>query len=272
VLAAPPVLAADEQGASGKVIRVPREAFAPSAGLISFSEMPMDTPNPVYRPADYGGPADGAVVSFGGYFAGQMIGAPGDCGEGAAETGCVVGTPTSPLKLSQSAPDVTIGEDGAQPATPVLTGTPRHNGPISMVFDRDLAGVGLNGGHFNALRSVAIQAYDRYGRVIGSVVNINEGIEYLALVTEDGSESIAGLQFHLVGPEPAGFSIDELSFARRSQLQDSVAVPGGDPAAAAPVRSIGDLIKERAGAPPKAPPVAPAKPPGKTIKELMEGR
>jgi hypothetical protein len=47
-------------------------------------------------------------------------------------------------------------------------------------------------------------------------------MQYLALITEDGSERIAGLQFSLVGPEPAGFGIDDLSFsfAKRGQLDN----------------------------------------------------
>jgi hypothetical protein len=85
-----------------------------------------------------------------------------------------------------------------------------------------VAGVGLSGGFFNAIGGTAITAFSRTGAVLGSVTNTGLGIEFLGLVTDDGTESIAGLLFSLVGPEPAGFAIDNLRFGARGQIN----VPG----------------------------------------------
>jgi hypothetical protein len=54
------------------------------------------------------------------------------------------------------------------------------------------------------------------------------GVEFLGLVTLDNSASIAGLLFHLVGAEPAGFDVDDIRFG----LGDQIIVPptgGGVP-------------------------------------------
>ena len=61
--------------------------------------------------------------------------------------------------------------------------------------------------------------------MIGSVSNTTTGIEFLGLVTADGSQRIAGLQYTLVGAEPAGFAIDNLRFG----LAGQVVVPVPEP-------------------------------------------
>lgn len=210
--------AAQDQGSFGRVIRIDQNAFAPSAGLITFSEMGLGTENPVYKPSVYGAGADGVTVSFGGYFEGQTIAEFGQCPAGASRTGCVAGLPLSPLALSRRAPFTYILDDGSNPRSPALSGSPRFNGPVTALFDRDVAGVGLAGGFFDARRTTAITVFDRQGRQIGGVTNISTGMEFLALVTEDGKERIAGVQFSLIGPEPAGFAIDDLNFAFSGQL------------------------------------------------------
>lgn len=202
-------------GASADVIRVPVASFTPAAGLITFSEKPAGTQNPVYNPANYGGGGGAPVVSFGGFFAGQSLGG-GVCG--GAPTGCVIGTPTGPLGLAANAPITFITSDGANPTSPVLSGTPTFNGPIAMLFSVDQYGVGLDGGFFNAIGGTAITAFDRNGNILGSVTNTGLGIEFLGLVTDDGTASIAGLLFSLVGPEPAGFAIDNVRFGLPGQV------------------------------------------------------
>lgn len=231
----------NEQGAFGKVIRIDRNGFKPNAGRITFSEFPVGSKNPTYSPSNYGGDATGITVTFGGLFTGQRMGDANVCPGGGALSGCVAGVPGSPLTLDPSSPVTQIATDRSAPDSPVLSGLPLFNGPVSILFDRDLAGVGLQGGYFNALKSTAIRAFDRSGRQIGGVVNLALGIEYMALVTEDGSESIAGLQFSLVGPEPAGFAIDNLSFARRSELQRPVTKPDNGGGAGA----LGGLFKDK---------------------------
>lgn len=245
----------NSQGAYGKVIRIDRNAFKPNAGRITFSEKPLGTANPTYRPADYGGDAKGISVSFGGFFVGQGLGDASTCPGRGALTGCVAGRPSKPLAIDQAAPAAHIANDRSNPESPAMSGTPTHNGPISMIFEPNIAGVGLQGGFFNAVRSTSITAFDRAGNQIGGVLNLSEGFEYMALVTENGSETIAGLQFSIVGPEPAGFEIDNLSFARRGDLQDSVkpAGSGNEANRAGGGSSLGDLFKEKSNAPARNP-------------------
>lgn len=210
--------AASAQDANGRVIRVSEDAFTGSAGRISFSEFPLNTSNPVYPPQKYGAGADGVEVRFGGFFRGQRLGTRATCPPGGALTGCVVGDPSSGLTLDSSSPQTFIAEDSSNPHSPGLSGSPRWEGPISIRFDRDVAGVGLIGGFFDGAKSTAITAFDRQGRKIGSVANRGTGMEFLGLMAEGGAEIIAGLQFSIVGEEPAGFGIDEVRFAERQDL------------------------------------------------------
>lgn len=217
--------------AQASVVRIDESAFIAGSGLITFSEMALGTSNPAYSPSDYGGGAGSPVVHFGGFFEGQMLGGPGDCPAGAALTGCVVGSPTGPLTLDPDALPTFITPDAANPSSPVLSGTPIFNGVISILFDIDLAGVGLEGGFFDAFGGTAITAFDRGGNLIGSVTNEDLGIEFLGLVTEGNVDTIAGLQFSLVGSEPAGFAIDNLRFGTGDQIDSqepgaSVPEPG----------------------------------------------
>ncbi len=207
------------------VVRVTEADFTADAGLITFSEFALGTVNPVYAPADYAGEVGGVTVTFGGYFLGQYIGTPGvDCPAGAAASGCIGGTPTGTLSLDAASPSTFIVGDGAAPNSPVLSGTPTFNGVISMVFDQDIAGVGLDGGYFDAIGGTAITAFDRAGNIIGQVLNEGLGIEFLGLVSDLGNE-IAGLQFSLVGGEPAGFAIDSLRFGFADQVTNPNDVP-----------------------------------------------
>ncbi len=218
--------------ANAGILKIDESAFTPAAGRITFSELPYGTVNPTYTPADYGGGAGAPTVRFGGYFDGQALGDPSSCPPGAAVTGCVLGDPNDPLRLDPRAPVTSIVNDGANPTSPVLSGSPIFNGPIAVLFDIDVAGVGLEGGYFDALGGTAITAYDRNGNFLGSVVNEMLGIEFLGLVTDDGSERIAGLLFSLVDSEPAGFAIDNLRFGLQGQVTaPTVSVPEGSTAA-----------------------------------------
>jgi hypothetical protein len=217
-LAVATAAAAQDKGAFGGVIRIDIDAFGAGSGQITFSELAIGSINPIMYPGSYGAPPDGVTVGFGGYFEGQAIGTRATCPAGAAVTGCVVGDPLAPLRLAMSAPATVIRRDNANPRSPALSGSPIFNGPVSFVFDRDVAGVGLAGGFFDVRQSTAIRAFDRQGRLIGGVRNLNTGMDYMALVTEDGTDRIAGVQFSLVGAEGAGFAIDDVSFARSGNL------------------------------------------------------
>lgn len=204
--------------ASAGVIRVTEGAFVAGSGLITFSEFAVGTVNPTYAPGNYGGGAGSPTVTFDGFFAGQSLGTALTCPAGAALSGCVVGTPTGPLSLASAAPDTRIANDRAAPTSPVLSGSPTFNGPIAVLFSTPQFGVGLSGGFFNAIGGTAITAFDVNGNVLGSVTNTGLGIEFLGLVTDDNTASIAGLLFSLVGPEPAGFGIDNLRFGVQGQV------------------------------------------------------
>jgi hypothetical protein len=217
------------QASEAAVVRLSEAAFQAGAGLITFSEpgFPVGTVNPTYAPADYGGGAGAPTVTTGGFFVGQSLSlTPGvDC-PGAAATACVVGSPTGPLSLDPGSPDAFITTDGAFPTSPTLSGTPRFNGPIALLFDIDQTGVGFDGGFFDAVASTGITAFARNGSLLGTVSNETTGIEFLGLVTADGLPGIAGVFLDLVGAEPAGFNIDNLRFG---QAADIILPPGVTP-------------------------------------------
>jgi len=209
--------------AEASIIQVSESDFVAGSGLITFSEFAVGTTNPTFAPGDYGGGAGDPTVFTGGFFDGQALsGDPGaDC-PGAAASACVVGSPTGPLSLDPSSPDTFITTDGANPTSPVLSGSPRFDGPIALLFDTDQAGVGFDGGFFDAIGSTGITAFARDGSLLGTVVNSIIGIEFLGLVTDDGSEEIAGVFLDLVGSEPAGFAIDNVRFGAAGEVR----IPG----------------------------------------------
>ena len=195
------------------IIAVSDSDFNAGAGVITFSEFSVGTVNPFYAPATYGGDASDPDVSFDGWFTGQSLsGTPGTDCPGASASACVVGSPSGPLTLDASAPDTFTIIDGANPTSPVLSGSPTFNGAIAILFSTDQFGVGFDGGFFNAVGSTAITAFARDGSLIGSVANTVTGIEFLGLVTDNGIASIAGVFLDLVGAEPAGFAIDNIRF------------------------------------------------------------
>lgn len=205
--------------ANSAILQVTAGNFVAGSGLITFSEFGVGTVNPIYAPATYGGGLGSPTVTFDGFFTGQSLSLnPGvDC-PGAAASACVVGSPTGPLSLDAASPDTFITTDGANPTSPVLSGSPRFNGPIAVLFDIDLAGVGFDAGFFDAVGSTGITAFARDGSLLGTVVNSITGIEFLGLVTSDGTAQIAGVFLDLVGSEPAGFAIDNLRFGKVGQV------------------------------------------------------
>ncbi len=218
-------LMASSVAVQAAVIRIDVDVFKPQAGLITFSEKAVGTMNPTYNPADYGAGATAPVVTFGGYFTGQSLGAAATCPAGAAVTGCIIGTPSGVLSLDAAAPKTYITGDGSNPSSPVLSGRPLFNGPIAIFFDKDVAAVGLEGGFFDGLSGTAITAFARDGSVLGSVANQKTGIEFLGLAVQKNDKQIAGLLFSLIGNEPAGFAIDNLRFGAAAQIDLPSDVP-----------------------------------------------
>lgn len=218
LLSSAAIIAATTVAQAG-VVRVDETNFTADAGIITFSEFALNTSNPVYSPADYGGDADAVTVSFGGFFTGQSLSAnaASDC-PGAAATACVVGSPTASLSLDINAPQTYITSDGANPTSPVLSGYPRFNGPVAALFSEDLVAVGFDGGFFDNVGSTGITAFARDGSLLGTVSNEGTGIEFLGLVSDTGSAQIAGVFLDLIGAESAGFAIDNMRFGRADEV------------------------------------------------------
>jgi hypothetical protein len=195
-------------------------AFTPLAPQITFSEVALGTVNPVYNFAAV--PTLGNVtVKFGGNFVGQTAG-------GGFPVTLTDHTPTagSPLALDPSSPNTVTVNDGAPGATsPVLSGSPTFNGPISMLFSTPVAGVGLKGGFFDAVNSTSIEAYDAMGNVLGSITNSVTGFEFYGLADGSGNNVIAGISFFITGNEPAGFQIDDVTFGAKDVIRNPVPEP-----------------------------------------------
>ncbi len=199
--------------------------FSSSAGLISFDEMALGVENPVYHINDYRGADYMPTVSFGGYFKGQALGLGTDCGGGGVFGGCVTGTPTGTLSLEADAPKAIVLFDGANPSSPVLSGGSMFSGPISVLFDKNVSAVGLEGGYFDLLHGTAVTFFARDGSVLDQLTNSTLGMEFFGVRTSDGSNQIAGLQFSLVGAENAGFEMDNLQFTVAPNNQDVSPAP-----------------------------------------------
>jgi hypothetical protein len=219
---APQPLAQPAPSAGGDVVRIEQRQFRAGAGLITFRELPVGTRDPVYPPSLYGGDANSPTVRFSAHFAGRHIASARECPPGAARTGCLAGTTTGPLQLAPGGTKIWV--DGSV-GKPVLSGTPTFNGPIAVLFDHDVAAVGINCGAFDAVGGTAITIYDRQGKALGETRNRKPGIEFLGLATRDLKPRIAGLEFHIVGAEPNGFAIDDIRFGYSDQIDLPTARP-----------------------------------------------
>lgn len=194
--------------ASAQLVNLGPGSFTPLASVITFDN--YGEFNPQYN--FFGLPGLGDVtVSFAGAFVGQTVSG------GSVRTLTGTPTPGSPLVLNTSVQTYVVG-DGANPTSPVLSGIPIFNGPISVLFSTPVAAVGLDGGYFDAIGGTSITAYDGLGNVLGSIVNSSLGIEFFGLATASGLNEIAGISFYITGNEPAGFAIDNLTFGSARTL------------------------------------------------------
>ncbi len=182
--------------ASAALVNLGPGSFTPAASVITFDSGPS---NPTYT-------IGGNTVSFGPNFAGQTVG-------GGFPATLTDHTPNAgPLVLVTDAGNPTfITGDGANPTSPVLSGTPIFNGPISVLFATPVAAVGLSGGYFDAVGATTIEAYGVNGNILGSITNSITGIEFYGLFDNAGA-NIAGISFFITGSEPAGFAIDNFTF------------------------------------------------------------
>lgn len=207
------LLLASATGSQATLIDLGPGSFTALAPVITFDEVTLGTTNPTYNfPALTG--LGNVSVSFGGFFKGQ-----------AATGGSVVtlsdNTPLTGVYpvLDPNAPLTTTVNDSAPGATsPVLSGTPTFNGPISVLFSVPVAGVGLKGGFFDAEHATAIEAYDSLGGVLGRITNSVKGFEFYGLGDSTGLNVIAGISFFITGSEPYGFQIDNLTFGAKNVI------------------------------------------------------
>ena len=199
----------------GNLVRLDSGSFTNLATSITFDT--VGTVNPSYSQSVTG---IGTVnVTTGGWFVGQLGGQlPGQSGV----TTLVDNTPTaaSPLTLDATADQTYITTDSASPTSPILSGTPEFNGPISVRFSTPVSGVALTGGYFNAVGSTYIEAYDTNGTVLGRVTNTLIGIEFFGLAMSTGEKRIAGISFYISANEPAGFGIDNLTFGSNTTITE----------------------------------------------------
>lgn len=185
-------------------------SFTPAATAITFDEVTLGTVNPVYNFTGLTGLGN-VTVSFAGMFVGQAAGG------GSVQT-LTDHIPSGPLTLDGGT--TTTVNDAAPGATsPVLSGSPLFNGPISVFFSVPVAGVGLKGGYFDAVGATTIEAYDADGNILGSITNSVEGFEFYGLADSTGANVIKGISFFITGSEPAGFEIDNLTFGAASVIQ-----------------------------------------------------
>jgi len=193
-------------------------SFTPLAPQINFDEVGLGTTNPVYNFPGLPGLGD-VTVSFEGIFVGQ--------GTSGVSPVTITGSPTPgvALALDPSGPDTYTTMDGSNPSSPVLTGTPLFNGPVSVLFSTPVAGVGLEGGYFDAVGGTTIEAFDSLGNSLGSITNTQLGLEFYGLADSTGANVISCISFYITGSEPAGFAIDDLTFGSAQDIPDLVPEP-----------------------------------------------
>ena len=106
-----------------------------------------------------------------------------------------------------------ITGDGANPTSPVLSGTPRFSGPIQVQFvvpgtsdPSIVASFSLDAGYFDAIGSTRLIIYDQQNRIIDQKTNTRLGIENFTV----SGGGISKFTMEIFENEPAGFAIDNL--------------------------------------------------------------
>ena len=113
-----------------------------------------------------------------------------------------------------------ITDDGANPTTPVLSGSPRFFGNIGGRFvdptdgstPITLRGFSLDAGYFDNLGETTLEWYDENDNLIGSAVNNQLGIQNFNISVQPGEPCIRRWYMRSSGSDSAGFAIDNVSF------------------------------------------------------------
>jgi hypothetical protein len=112
-----------------------------------------------------------------------------------------------------------ITSDGANPTSPVLSGTPRFAGAITGTFTipgttirTTVFGFSLDVGYIDNRDSIEVAYFDTAGIQLGAVRGNALGINHLTISVK----GIASFRVHAVLDEPAGFAIDNVSIQREA--------------------------------------------------------
>ncbi|OAD21905.1 conserved hypothetical protein, secreted [Candidatus Thiomargarita nelsonii] len=109
-----------------------------------------------------------------------------------------------------------ISTDGANPTSPVLSGTPRFEGAIEGHFVNPekpeegaiVESFTLDAGYFDAFGSTRIRWFDKDGNVLGQRTNTQFGIETFTI----SGGNIASWRTEIIEDEPAGYAVDNVTF------------------------------------------------------------
>ncbi len=110
---------------------------------------------------------------------------------------------------------VFISDDGADPTSPALSGTPLFNGPISAEFvtasgePGTVKSFSLDAGYFNDKGSTKLTWYGADGQVLGSKLDKKIGYDHFSVKSDT---PIASFTMKEIGAEQSGFSMDNISF------------------------------------------------------------
>jgi hypothetical protein len=208
------LLAASPAITSAQVTAVGANAFGGSDPVITFDDtpqVPLGSQDPSYT---FNSP-DGSEItaSFGGTFIGQVA-----SDQNTSPVTLTTDQPTGPLTLDPNGSTVFTTDDPASSTSPVLSGTPLFEAPISILFDHPVSKVGLTGGSFAAPDSVLMQAYGANGTILGSTTNSLSGFQFLGLADTTGANSISGISIFITASSPdvsasstSGFEIDNVT-------------------------------------------------------------
>jgi hypothetical protein len=113
-----------------------------------------------------------------------------------------------------------ITGDGANPTSPVLSGSPRFFGNIGGRFvdpadgstPISLGGFSLDAGYFDNIGETTLEWYDADDNLIGSVSNTQLGIQTFNVSVQPGEPCIRRWYIRSTGNDAAGFAIDNVSF------------------------------------------------------------
>lgn len=105
--------------------------------------------------------------------------------------------------------------DGSNPTSPSLSGTPKFHGSIHFSFvhpgtkdPREVRGFDLDVGHIDNRNSVQIRYYDRNGSILGAVRAQSLGMNHISV----RQNNIVTVEVEETSREDAGFGIDNLAF------------------------------------------------------------